>query len=130
MNQVGAARGHADRPAAEILSRKKMGFPVPVGTWLRGPYRHLLDEYVLGDRARERGVFEPARCGRSWTARGGAGTTASGSWALVTFEMWQRIFLDGEERPPRPSPPCRPRGGRAATPIPPPCTSSGSRPSC
>src|SRR5688500_7174764 len=33
---------------AEILSRRKMGFPVPVGSWFRGRYRHLLDEYVLG----------------------------------------------------------------------------------
>ena len=43
----------------EILTRKKMGFPVPVGKWLRGPYRHLLDEYVLSARARERGLFAP-----------------------------------------------------------------------
>src|SRR5439155_26069827 len=30
----------------EIITRKKMGFPVPVGSWLRGPFRYLLDEYV------------------------------------------------------------------------------------
>ncbi|MGH9844806.1 MAG: asparagine synthase (glutamine-hydrolyzing), partial [Blastocatellia bacterium] len=43
----------------EILTRKKMGFPVPVGSWLRGPFSWVLDEYVLSARARERGIFHP-----------------------------------------------------------------------
>lgn len=80
----------------EILSRKKMGFPVPVGAWFRGPYRHLVDEYVLGGRARERGLFDPAAL-RTLVARHAAGENhAERLWALVTLEMWQRIFLDGE----------------------------------
>ena len=41
-------RAMKDLLPPEILSRRKMGFPVPVGAWFRGPYRHLLDEYVLG----------------------------------------------------------------------------------
>src|SRR5262249_305512 len=35
----------------EIIARKKMGFPVPVGAWLRGPFKHIVDEYVTGPRA-------------------------------------------------------------------------------
>jgi asparagine synthase (glutamine-hydrolysing) len=86
-----------DRLPAEILSRRKMGFPVPVGAWFRGPYRHLLDEYVLGDRARARGLFD-AEAVRSLVARHctGGENHSERLWALVTFEMWQRIFLDGE----------------------------------
>jgi len=86
-----------DALPAEILSRKKMGFPVPVGAWFRGPYRHLLDEYVLGGRALERGVFEPAAL-RDLVRRHCEGGENHGErlWALVTFEMWQRAFLDGE----------------------------------
>jgi len=82
----------------EILSRKKMGFPVPVGAWFRGPYRHLLEEYVLGERARERGIFQPDAV-RSLVARHceGGENHSERLWALVTFEMWQRTFLDGEE---------------------------------
>src|SRR5215203_5194957 len=41
----------------EILTRSKMGFPVPVGAWFRGAYGHVLDEYVLSSRAMERGIF-------------------------------------------------------------------------
>jgi asparagine synthase (glutamine-hydrolysing) len=86
-----------DRLPPEILSRKKMGFPVPVGAWFRGPYRHLLDEYVLGERARARGLFD-GEAVRSLVARHctGGENHSERLWALVTFEMWQRIFLDGE----------------------------------
>src|SRR5919197_2875694 len=31
----------------QILTRKKMGFPTPVGNWFRGPFRNVIDEYVL-----------------------------------------------------------------------------------
>jgi asparagine synthase (glutamine-hydrolysing) len=80
----------------EILSRKKMGFPVPVGAWFRGPWRHLVEDYVLGARAAARGVFAPDAV-RALVARHDAGENhAERLWALVTFEMWQRAFLDGE----------------------------------
>ncbi len=83
-------------PAA-ILSRKKMGFPVPVGAWFRGQYRDVIDEYVLGPRALARGVFEPDAV-RALVARHSAGENHSERlWALVTFEMWQRTFFDGED---------------------------------
>jgi len=87
-----------DQLPAEILSRKKMGFPVPVGAWFRGAYRPVLDEYVLGERALARGIFEPAAL-RSIVDRHvrGGENHAERLWALVTLEMWQRIFIDGEE---------------------------------
>jgi asparagine synthase (glutamine-hydrolysing) len=82
---------------AEILSRKKMGFPVPVGAWFRGRRRDIVDEYVTGERAAARGVFEPEFV-RGLVARHLAGEDhAERLWALVNFEMWQRRFFDGEE---------------------------------
>ena len=80
----------------EILRRTKMGFPVPLGSWLRGPFRHLLDEYVLGARARERGIFNPSYV-RELVVRHGAGESHTERlWMLVNFEIWQRRFFDGE----------------------------------
>jgi asparagine synthase (glutamine-hydrolysing) len=46
-------------PAA-ILSRPKMGFPVPVGAWFRGAFSGVVEEHVLSARALSRGIFEPA----------------------------------------------------------------------
>jgi asparagine synthase (glutamine-hydrolysing) len=86
-----------DALPAEILSRKKMGFPVPIGSWFRGPFRRIVDEYVLSDRARARGLFNPTYVrqlvGRH--CRGGENHSER-LWALVNVEMWHRLFLEGE----------------------------------
>ncbi len=88
----------ADKIPSEILTRKKMGFPVPVGSWLRGEFRHLLDDYVLGARALERGIFEPDFV-RNLVSRHLAGENHSERlWMLVNFEIWHRRFIDGEEQ--------------------------------
>ncbi len=80
----------------EILVRPKMGFPVPVGSWFRGEYAYLLDEYVLSERALDRGVFNPAFV-RTLVQRHQAGENhAERLWSLVNFEMWQRQFFDND----------------------------------
>jgi asparagine synthase (glutamine-hydrolysing) len=90
-------RSMRNRLPKEILTRKKMGFPVPVGSWLRGPFRHVLDEYVLGQRARQRAIFDHEFV-RSLVARHLAGEDhAERLWMLINFEVWQRRFIDGED---------------------------------
>jgi asparagine synthase (glutamine-hydrolysing) len=80
----------------EILTRKKMGFPVPVGAWFRGAFKHVVDDYVLSERALNRGHFDAAYV-RNLVARHQAGENhAERLWALVNFEIWQRRFFDGE----------------------------------
>jgi len=49
----------------EILRRPKMGFPVPVGRWLRGPFWPLVEEFVLG-RARSRAACSIPRRSSAW----------------------------------------------------------------
>jgi asparagine synthase (glutamine-hydrolysing) len=81
----------------EILSRKKMGFPVPVGSWFRGAFRRVIDEYVLSDRTASRGLFDRAYVRQlvDRHCRGGE-NHAERLWALVNFEVWNRLFLDGQ----------------------------------
>ncbi len=82
----------------QILRRRKMGFPVPVGAWLRGEYAHVLDEYVLGERALARGLFDESLVRRlAAEHRAGAEDHTERLWSLVNFEMWQRRFIDGED---------------------------------
>jgi asparagine synthase (glutamine-hydrolysing) len=89
-------RAMRGRLPKEILTRKKMGFPVPVGRWLRGEFRGVVEEYVLGARARERAIFDREYV-RELVARHDRGEEHSERlWALVNFEIWQRRFLDGE----------------------------------
>lgn len=81
---------------ADILDRPKMGFPVPVGNWFRGPFKHIVDEYVLGSRAAERGIFDHEFV-RDLVLRHNAGEDQDERiWSLVNFEIWQRRFIDGE----------------------------------
>ena len=73
-----------------------MGFPVPVGAWFRGAFRHVVDEYVLSERALSRGLFDE-KFVQQLVARHTTGENHSERlWALVNFEMWLRQFVDGE----------------------------------
>lgn len=83
----------------EILTRKKMGFPVPMGRWLRGEQAPLVEELVLGARSQARGLFDPAFL-TGMMAEHRAGTRDHGDrlWLLMNLELWQRIFLE-DERP-------------------------------
>ena len=81
----------------QILSRRKMGFPVPVGAWFRGAHSSVLDEYVLSERALARGFFKPSFVrGLVRRHQTGAEDHSERLWALVNFEIWQRQFFDGE----------------------------------
>jgi asparagine synthase (glutamine-hydrolysing) len=82
----------------EILSRRKMGFPVPIGRWLRGEFRPVLDEFVLGARTRDRGLFDRAAVRTIVDEHcGSAAEHGDRLWLLINFEIWSRIFCDGEE---------------------------------
>lgn len=83
----------------KILSRRKMGFPVPVGAWFRGTHSSVLDEYVLSERATARGFFNPSFV-RSLVRRHQTGGEDHSErlWALVNFEIWLRQFFEGEDQ--------------------------------
>jgi asparagine synthase (glutamine-hydrolysing) len=84
-----------DRLPAPILTRSKMGFGVPVGEWLRGDLRPLLDDTLLSPRFAQRGYFDPsavrALADDHLTRR--ADRTPH-LWALLMLELWFREFVD------------------------------------
>jgi asparagine synthase (glutamine-hydrolysing) len=79
-----------------ILTRSKMGFPVPLSTWFRGPFRNVVDEYVLGERARARGIFDHSYLRQLVDEHQHGANHSERLWMLINFEMWQRQFFDGE----------------------------------
>jgi asparagine synthase (glutamine-hydrolysing) len=90
-----ALAGRVPRP---ILTRRKMGFPVPVEAWFRGAFWPIVEEFVLGPRALARGLFEPSALRRvAEEHRTGAWRHGDRLWLLVNLEIWQRIFLDGDD---------------------------------
>ena len=81
----------------EILERRKMGFPTPLGRWLRGPFWPMVEEIVLGPRALRRGFFKPAALRRlAEEHRAGAREHGDRLWLLLNLEVWQRVVLEGE----------------------------------
>ena len=85
-----------DRLPASILSRRKMGFPVPVGGWLRSQWRGLVEEYVTSERVSRRQLFEPTYLARLASEHDAGINHAERLWALINFEIWARVYLDGE----------------------------------
>jgi asparagine synthase (glutamine-hydrolysing) len=80
----------------KILSRSKMGFPVPIGSWFRGPYKSVIDEYVLSERALSRGIFAPDFVRNLVSLHHAGEDHTERLWALLNFEMWLRRFFDTE----------------------------------
>ena len=90
-----ALKGRVPGP---ILTRRKMGFPVPLGHWLRGPFWPLVEEFVIGPRALERGFFDADFLRRlAEEHRSGRGEHGDRLWLLMNLEIWQRVFLEAEE---------------------------------
>ena len=82
----------------KILARRKLGFPVPLGRWFRGPFWPLVEEFVLGSRALRRDLFVPSMLMRlAQEHRAGVAEHGDRLWLLVNLEIWQRLFLDGED---------------------------------
>ena len=79
----------------DIVNRKKHGFGVPLGAWLRqdiGAAREIL----LSRRARERGLLDMTVVERLIREHeSGARDHNRQLWALLTLEEWHRQFVDG-----------------------------------
>jgi asparagine synthase (glutamine-hydrolysing) len=82
---------------AEILAKKKQGFGLPIGVWLRSHprFRDLVDDVLLGSRARSRGLFDAARVAALVERhRGGAWDHGPEIWYLLQLELWLRRNVD------------------------------------
>ncbi|MFQ5845246.1 MAG: asparagine synthase-related protein, partial [Planctomycetota bacterium] len=79
-------------PTAVAERRDKMGFPLPLGDWLRGPWRDLAGDVFFDRRTRERGMLDPDAL-RSALQR--PDRYDRGLYAALCLELWCRTFLDG-----------------------------------
>ena len=86
------------RLPTELLSRKKIGFAVPVSSWFRGPLGDTLERLSHGAEARPDPLVAPERVGRALALhRTGRYDFGKELWSLLTLEIWARIHLDGIE---------------------------------
>ena len=80
-----------------ILSRSKTGFGAPIREWLSGALLRDMHASLESERFRSRGLFDAAG------VRGLLADLVSGRrdvayivWALYTFELWARTFIDAD----------------------------------
>jgi asparagine synthase (glutamine-hydrolysing) len=87
---------YAERKApASAIRRPKMGFSVPLATWLRGELRATAADLLLSERALQRGYFRPAEIKAMWSRhQEGSRDHAHHLWALMVLELWHRLFVD------------------------------------
>jgi asparagine synthase (glutamine-hydrolysing) len=80
-----------------ILTRPKMGFPVPFSGWVRHNWNGVAREVLLDRRTRQRGLIDPAAVSRLLDEhRLGQRAGGDAIWALMNLELWHRTFIDGE----------------------------------
>ncbi len=79
-----------------ILVRRKQGFGVPIGLWLRGPLRCALQERLAPERVARLGLFNPEATTRLMTEHlNGARDHKKVLWALLMFDAWRERYLPG-----------------------------------
>ena len=86
----------AERLPASIVYRRKHGFGVPLGPWLRGPLRPWLVETLHPDRLTRVGLFASQGITRMVDEHlAGKDNHARVLWRLLTFELWREAYLPG-----------------------------------
>ncbi|HEX8131714.1 MAG TPA: asparagine synthase (glutamine-hydrolyzing) [Pyrinomonadaceae bacterium] len=80
---------------AENLQRRKMGFGVPIGHWLRGEMQKFLRDTLLSEKALGRGFFKPEAVTRMVELHTrGERDYAHQLWTLLMLELWFARFID------------------------------------
>ena len=79
----------------EVVYRRKMGFGVPIGRWLREEMRPFLTETLLSDRSLNRGIIKPEVLRRYVEEHTGSKRDYSYKlWTLLMLELWFRQLID------------------------------------
>jgi asparagine synthase (glutamine-hydrolysing) len=84
-----------ERLPAEILSRRKMGFGVPLVGWFRKELRDFARDILLDRSARERDIVHQPTIRRLFEEhRRGVRDHSAVLWAALSFELWCRTWWD------------------------------------
>jgi asparagine synthase (glutamine-hydrolysing) len=81
----------------EVINHKKMGFPVPLASWLRNGLGDYAKEVLLSEEAKGRGFFDWQYVELLLDEHSlGLADHSEKIWCLLNFELWNRVFIDGE----------------------------------
>jgi asparagine synthase (glutamine-hydrolysing) len=86
-------RAVGDLLPEQILTRKKVGFPVPLGRWLSGPLRVLARDLLLDRTARQRGIVSTRAIERLLQTPAPTWRQGMQIWLLLNLELFFRRHI-------------------------------------
>lgn len=99
----------------EILYRRKQGFGVPIGVWLRTHLGELIRDLLLSEASVSARFVNRDYVRRLMAMHERGRGMDLQLWTLVSFELWCRQFLEGRHMVPRPGGKCPAPAGLLAS---------------